>query len=100
MEVTITLSPSAASALAEQILKALTPRFEEAVKRTTALNTASATQLTVKEVAGQLKSCEKTILNLLKCGKLAGTNVSNGTAKNRWVISQRAVDKFLANRTI
>ncbi len=92
------LSPKELGVLAEQMIAVFTPRFDEALKRALTARSASLAQLTVKEVAGQLRMPEKTVLKYLVCGKLAGANLST-VDKPVWRISQQAVDKCLADRT-
>lgn len=94
----MTLSPKELGALADQLLAVFIPRFDEALKRTLTVRSTSSAQLTVKEVAEQLKLSEKTILKYLDCGKLAGANIST-IGKPTWRISQQAVQVFLDNRT-
>ena len=96
----MTLSPKELGVLAEQMLAVLIPRVDEALKQTlakTSRNTSS-TQLTVKEVAEQLKLSEKTILKYLECGKLKAANM-NHVDKPSWRIKQQNVDDFLDSRT-
>lgn len=94
----MTLSPKELGVLAEQMIAVFVPRFDEALKRTLNTHNAPSTQLTVKEVAEQLKLSTKTVLTYLDCGKLMGANLST-MSKPVWRISQQAVDNFIANRT-
>lgn len=54
-----------------------------------------ARMLTTEEVAAVLRIAQRTVVELIGRGELAGTRVG----KRRWVVSEAAVEAYVAART-
>lgn len=88
------LSPNELTILADQLVAQILPRVNAAIQQASKGSQHSLTQLTVEDVAAQLKLSEKTIHKYLKERRLGGSNL--GTfEKPVWRISQQAVQEFL-----
>ena len=90
----ITLTPAEVTTIADQISTCVLTRINAALQQASKTQRPSLIQLTVKEVAEQLKFSEKTIHKYLSTGRLRGCNL--GTLdKPIWRVSQQNVDDFL-----
>lgn len=56
------------------------------------------TQLTVLDVSRRLRLHEETVRSLIRLGDLPAVNVSAGSARPRWRISEADLEAFMARR--
>jgi excisionase family DNA binding protein len=56
--------------------------------------------LTPGEAAAELRTSEKTVIRLIRAGKLAAHNVGFGTVRPRYRIPRSAITRFLSESTV
>lgn len=61
--------------------------------------TNKAKTLTPAAVAKELKVSQDTVIAWITSGKLKGSNIGQGKARGRYVVTREALNEFLASRT-